>query len=339
MDRPIAKQSIMALADLATPMAIRVAATLGLVERAGDAGATAEHLAAETGTVAPALRRMLEHLVTVGVFDFDAESGRYRPTPLGAQMGEDALEGVKPLLDISCAGGRADLAFADLLETITTGAPAYPRRYGRDFWADLDAEPKLRSSFDGQMNWRFREQAPQIAKRFDWSRFPHIVDVGGGDGPLLIEILQAHPGVRGTILDLAPTAAAAAERFAAAGLGDRANAVAGSFFDPLPTGADAYLLSDILHDWDDEHSREILTGCRQAAAPDATVVLIEPVRGHGAHTAIDLFMLMCFGGQERTIEELTELGAECGLVFRDSAPVTEGRMALEFSVADEPQAR
>jgi hypothetical protein len=339
MDRPPDEHSIMALADLATPMAIRVAATLGLVERAGDAGATADHLAAETGTVAPALRRLLEHLVTVGVFDFDAESGRYRPTPLGAQLDADAPEGVKPLLDITCAGGRAELAFTDLLETITTGEPAYPRRYGRDFWADLDAEPELRSSFDRQMNWRFRQQAPLIAKGFDWSRFPHIVDVGGGDGPLLIEILHAHPGVRGTILDLAPTAAAAAERFAVAGLGDRASAVAGSFFDPLPTGADAYLLSDILHDWDDEHARTILTGCRRAAAPDATVLLIEPVRGHGAHTAIDLFMLMCFGGKERTLEELAELGAGCGLTFRGSVPVTEGRMVLEFGIAEETPVR
>ncbi|MFG1647323.1 methyltransferase [Amycolatopsis sp. NPDC049252] len=329
MDEP----SIMALADLATPMAIRVAATLGLVEHAGRAGATADQLAAATGTRPRILRRLLEHLVTAGVFAFDTESARYRPTPLGTQMGAD---GIKLLLDISCAGGRAELAFTDLLETITTGEPAYPRRYGRDFWADLDAEPNLRSSFDAQMNWRFREQAPRIAEGFDWSRFPHIVDVGGGDGPLLIEILRAHPGVRGTLLDLA--AGPAADRFAAAGLGDRVSAVAGSFFDPLPAGADAYLLSDIVHDWDDEHARAILSGCRRAAEPDATVLLIEPVRGHGAHTGIDLFMLMCFGGEERTLDELVELGAESGLVFRDAVPVTEGRLALEFGVEEETPA-
>ncbi|MEA5363209.1 methyltransferase [Amycolatopsis sp., V23-08] len=321
--------SIMTLADLATPMAVRVAATLGLAEHAGVAGATAEHLAAATGTPPRVLRRLLDHLVTAGVFAFDPESARYRPTALGAQLGDD---GVKRLLDITCAGGRAELAFTDLLETITTGEPAYPRRYGRGFWADLDADPKLRSSFDAQMNWRFREQAPLIARDFDWSRFPHIVDVGGGDGPLLREILHAHPGVRGTLLDLAPTAAAAAERFAADGLGDRVSTVAGSFFDPLPAGADAYLLSDIVHNWDDDHARTILTGCRRAAAPDATVVLIEPVRGHGAHTGIDLFMLMCFGGEERTLDELIELCTECGLVFRGAMPVTAGRLALEFGV-------
>ncbi|TDD50567.1 methyltransferase [Saccharopolyspora elongata] len=340
MVQPTAERSIMALADLATPMAIRVGATLSLVEHAGGEGATAEQLAARTGTATQAMRCLLDHLVTIGAFDLDADSARYRPTSLGAQMGEDAPEGVKPLLDITCAGGRGELAFVDLLETVTTGAPAYPHRYGRDFWADLDAEPKLRRTFDAQMNWRFREQAPQIATRFDWSRFPDIVDVGGGDGALLIEILHAHPGVRGRILDLAPTATAATERFAALGLGDRASAVSGSFFDPLPAGADAYLLSDILHDWDDEHARRILTECRRAATPNGTVVVIEPVRGHGVGTAMDLFMLMCFGGRERTVDELTELAAGCGLLLHSSVPVTEGRMALELGVApdlaDEP---
>ena len=97
-------------------------------------------------------------------------------------MSEDAPEGIKPLLDINSAGGRAELAFVELLETITTGAPAYLHRYGREFWADLDARPELRRSFDAQMNWRFRVQAPQIAERFDWSRFSEILDVGGGDG-------------------------------------------------------------------------------------------------------------------------------------------------------------
>src|SRR4051794_24906234 len=134
MDQAAAAPSIMAMAGLATPMSIRVAATLGLVDHAGAAGATAEQLASATGIAAPVLRRLLGHLVTIGVFDLDVESGRYRPTDLGAQMSEDAPGGVKPLLDISCAGGRAELAFADLLESITTGGPAYPHRYGREFW-------------------------------------------------------------------------------------------------------------------------------------------------------------------------------------------------------------
>jgi len=319
------------MADLATPMSIRVAATLSLVERAGSAGATAEQLASETGTATTAIRCLLDHLVTIGVFDLDMEeSSHYRPTNLGAQLSEDAPEGLKLLLDINSAGGRAELAFVELLGTIITGAPAYVHRYGREFWADLDTRPELRRSFDAQMNWRFQVQAPQIAERFDWSRFSEILDVGGGDGFVLAAILHAHPDLCGRVLDLSPTATAAADRFAAAGLDDRASAVSGSFFDPLPVGADAYLLSDILHDWDDDHARKILAGCRRGATPDGTVVVIEPVRGQGADTAIDLFMLMCFGGRERTVDELAAMAAECGLELRGSSPVADGRTAVEF---------
>ncbi|ALG07059.1 methyltransferase [Kibdelosporangium phytohabitans] len=322
------------MADLATPMSIRVAATLGLVEHAGNAGATAGRLASKTGAHAPALRRVLDHLVTIGVFAFDPESGRYRPTELGAQMGEDAPQGFKILLDIGCAGGRAELAFVDLLETVTTGASAYVHRYGRDFWTDIDAEPKLRRSFDEQMRWRFRDQASQIAERFDWSRFPDILDVGGGNGTVLEAVLRAHPTVRGRVLDLAPSAAAATERLQAAGLGDRGSGVAGSFFDAVAPGADAYVLSDILHDWDDERARRILTECRRAAEPGgATVVVIEPVLGEGSDTGIDLFMLMCFNGHERSTDQLVALATACGLHLTATTKVSDGRTALEFTPA------
>jgi len=311
--------SIMALADIATPMSIRVAATLGLAERAGD-GATAVRLAAETGTSASALGRLLDHLVTVGVFERDGD--RYRPTELGHQIRD-----FRPLLDIARAGGRAELAFVELLHTVTTGESAYAHRYGRDFWDDLDVKPELRRSFDAQMAWRFQSQRPQIAERFDWSRFPRIVDLGGGDGNLLTAILLAHPSVRGDVLDYGDSATAAVKRFAAAGLSDRAGAISGSFFDPLPAGADAYVLCDILHDWDDDFVRKIFTACRNTSG---AVIVIEAVRELGVGTAMDLSMLMCFGGRERTIDELSALAAECGLRLRATTPVAHDRTALEF---------
>lgn len=324
--------SILALADLATPMAVRVAATLGLVEQAGP-GASPAQLAVATGTSADAMECLLDHLVTVGVFEIS--DGVYRATALGEQMRGDAPEGVKPLLDINAAGGRAELAFVELLHTLRTGEPAYPRHYGRDFWADLDERAELRRSFDAQMNWRFQAEAGQIATGFDWGRFTEILDVGGGDGVLLDAILRAHPEVRGRVLDLSPTAEAAAERLAP--FGERAGAVVGSFFDPLPVGADLFLLSDILHDWDDDHARQILRQCRAAAGPDGTVVVTEPVRGYGATTGIDLFMLMCFGGRERTVDRLAALAADVGLVLRGSRPVSDGRILLEFGVGPDEQ--
>ena len=327
-----AARSIMALADLATPMSVRVAATLGLADLTGDEGATPEELAAATRVYLPALSRLLDHLVTADVFQRDPETDRYRPTSLGAQLREDSSEGVKILLDINTAGGRGELAFVELLDTVTSGTSGYVSRYGREFWADLEAHPHLRHTFDAQMNWRFRTQAPQIAECFDWSRFSKILDVGGGDGVLLEAILRVHPDVQGTVLDLSPTAEAASNRFTVTGLDDSARAASGSFFDPLPTDADIYLLSDIIHDWDDDHARAILARCRDAAAAnDAAIVLIEPVQGHGASTGVDLFMLLCFGGRERSIDDLNRLAADSGLEPRGAVAVADGRMALEFA--------
>ena len=174
------------------------------------------------------------------------------------------------MLDITSAGGRTELAFVDLLEAVTTGRPAYQIRYGLEFWSDLDANPKLRSTFGRQMNWRFGDGARQIAMNYNWGRFRNIVDVGGGDGMLLAHILETHPGVHGSVVELPPTAKAAGGRFGAAGLTDRATATAGSFFDPLPRGADAYILCDILHDWDDENCHAILDRCVAAAAPSGS---------------------------------------------------------------------
>ena len=227
MDGPTAAQSVLRMAGLVTPMALRVAATLGLADLMGSAGATAARLASGTHTVEPALRRLLDHLVTVGVFHRDEERDRYRPTALGEELRSDGPGGIRPLLDINSAGGRAELAFVELLHTVATGEPAYAHRYGSEFWTDRDARPQLRRSFDDQMNWRFRVQATQIAERYSWDRFDEVLDVGGGDGTVLAAILGVHPRVRGRVLDLPPTVATAAERFAAVGLSERAAAVAG----------------------------------------------------------------------------------------------------------------
>ncbi len=319
-------------------MSLRVAATLGLADRAGQTGATAESLARQTGASASVLRRLLDHLVTVGVFDRDVETGRYRVTDFGRGLRDDDPGGLRADLDITGWLGRAELAFVELLHTVRTGELGYSRRYGRGFWADLAATPQLRKSFDAKMNRRFEVQATQIAQRFDWGRFSHIVDVGGGDGTLLDRILRTHPKVRGSVLDVPTTAAAATERFAEAGWGERADAVAGSFFEPLPGGADAYVLSDILHDWDDDNARAILTECTRAAAAHGLVLVIEVLReglpGQGFNTAIDLSMVVFFGGRERTIEEITALAGDCGLELRDTRRVADERTLLEFGIAE-----
>lgn len=317
------------MAGLVTPMALRVAVTLGLPDRLLDNGAAADELAVELSVSPVALELLLGHLVTLGVVEQTAVG--YRTTEYGANLCVDAGNGMTNLLlHMDSAGGRAELAVVELAHSIATGEAAYPRRYGQDFWADLAEHPHLRDSFDRQMTQRFREQIPRIVAGFDWSRFATIVDVGGGRGTLLAAILTAHPKMHGHLVDLDATAAEAGNTFSAHNLDDRTDVTAGSFFDPLPAGADAYVLFDILHNWDDEHASRILARCVEAARPTGRILVIEAAGGMRANSEMDLVMLVYHGGRERRIDELRTLAAAHGLVLDTVTTLTDDRCLLEF---------
>jgi hypothetical protein len=327
------------MADLVTPMSLRVAATLRLADRIGETGATVEDLAAQTSSSAPVLSRLLDHLVTVGILVCDTRTDHYGLTELGRNLCDGAGHHLSELLDINSAVGRAELAFVELLDTVRSGQPAYPRRYGRGFWDDLAISRALQRSFDARLGHRVRAQAAQIVDRYDWARFCDIVDVGGGNGTLLRALLQAHPSLRGTVLDLPSTAATAAQAFHEAGLSDRAAVVGRSFFEPLPGGADAYVLSDVIHNWDDTHAAAILDQCAHAAGGSGSVIVIEAVHGRAAEPGVDLFMMICFGGRERTIDEIAELAGQSDLRLRGTASVADDRTLLEFRSSSVPEVR
>jgi hypothetical protein len=323
--------TIRRMAGLATPMALRVAVTLGLPDRLLGDGASVAELAVELGVAAVALDLLLDHLVTLGVVE-RTRTG-YRTSPFGANLRVDAGNGLTDLLSLDTAGGRAELAFVELAHSITTGHAAYPRRYEQDFWADLADYPHFRESFDRQMTHRIAEQIPRIVAGFDWSRFSTIVDVGGGRGSVLAAILAANPRLHGQLVDLEPTATQARRTFSDHALDERTQVTAASFFDPLPAGADAYVLFDILHDWDDEHAHRILSRCVAAARPAGRVLVIEPVGGRGAQSESNLAMLVIFGGRERRLDEFRTLASSHGLVLDTVTDLTDQRCLLEFRLA------
>ncbi|MFD9964484.1 methyltransferase [Amycolatopsis sp. NPDC058986] len=312
-------------------MALRVAVTLGLPDRLRGDGATTGQVATELGVSPVALELLLGHLATLGIVEH-APTG-YRTTGYGTILCTDTGNELTNFLHLDMAGGRAELAFTELLHSVTTGDGGYARRYGQDFWADLAENPRLRASLDQQMTDRFRTQIPGIVAGYDWDRFPAIVDVGGGHGTLLAAILAAHPRIRGHLLDLDPTATEALGTFAAHDVEDRAQVTAGSFFDPLPEGADAYLLCDILHDWDDEHAHRILDRCVEAVPPTGRILVVEPVGGRRAGTEFDLAMLVIFGGRERRVDEFQALASAHGLVLDGVIDLTGQRCLLEFRLA------
>jgi SAM-dependent methyltransferase len=327
------RTGLWAAADLVTPMAIRVAATLRLADHIAAGTCTADALAAAVHADPDALGRVLEHLVTAGVLA-RAGAGTYGLTDLGEQLRDDDPAGLRPWLDLEGAIGRADLCFVELLHTVRTGEPAFPRRFGRPYWEDLSADPERAASFDALMGARLVADAPVVAEAYPWGRLGSVVDVGGGDGTLLLALLRAHPGLRGTVVDLAGPVARAERAIAGAGLGDRADTRAGSFFDALPAGAGGYLLSGVLHDWDDEPARRILQRCADAAAETGRVLVVDHYADADSapDTEGDLRMLCYVRGRERSLDQLAGLAGSAGLRLGSVTPAGS-RAVVEFRPA------
>ncbi|WP_239162125.1 methyltransferase [Acrocarpospora phusangensis] len=313
-------------------MAIRVAATLRIADHITQGTATAADLAKITDTHPDALERLLRHLVHARILTCDQD--RYALTSGGETLRDDHPGGLRPMLDVTSMVGRADLAFVHLLHSIRTGEPSFPRQYGRDFWEDAAGDPARSLGYDTQMGVDVSGDAPAIVGAFDWGSLTHIMDVGGGNGTLLAAILTAHPHLRGTVFDQPGTAAAARETLTRAGLADRADTVGGSFFDPIPQGPDGYLLSAIIHDWDDPSSIAILRRCAEAATPGASVFVIEKIGadGESISTGMDLRVLVYMAGKERTVTQLTALATEAGLRLHAVHPAGDCAI-LQFTPA------
>jgi 2,7-dihydroxy-5-methyl-1-naphthoate 7-O-methyltransferase len=307
-------------ADLITPMAVRVAATLRVADAITAGVTSGPQLAAHLGVVADPLVRVLNHLVTAGFLRCD-DDGAYMLTDAGQWLRDDHPRGIRAWIDLEGAVGHADMCVVELLHTVRTGEPAFPRHFGRGFWEDLAEHPDRAASFDALMGRQQGAEAPSVAAAYDWSALGEVVDVGGGDGSLLIALLRAHPTLRGIVLDLASTAATAARALATAGLADRGRAQTGSFFEPLPAGAGGYILSRVLPDWDDDDVRHILRNCAHAARPDGKVLVVEDTEHpESSSTEMDLRMLAYFLGRERSLDRLTELAREAGLALGTVTP-------------------
>ncbi|HUY50229.1 MAG TPA: methyltransferase [Streptosporangiaceae bacterium] len=320
-------QQLAPLLDLATPMALRVAATLGLADLLADGPRSADDLAKQAGADPDALTRMLRLLVTHWVFT-EPEPGRFALNGTAALLRGDEPGGMRTRLDLGGFGGQMDLAFTGLLDTVRTGQPAWPQVFGAPLWEYLAANSGFGASFDATMA-AGSEYDTALADTYDWSALRLVADVGGGTGTLLAAILTGNPGLRGLLIDLPETVQRGRAHFASAGLADRCEFAGQSFFDPLPPGADAYLLCRVIQDWDDAAAAAILRQCAQAAGQTGRVLVIE---SHGvsggdpaAFAEMNLRMLVLTGGQERTIDEYRALAAQADLVLtevQEAAPDT-----------------
>jgi O-methyltransferase domain/Dimerisation domain len=283
--------------------ALAIAADLGVAELLTAGPRRVDELARDAGADPEALHRLLRALASDGVFAED-EPGVFRNSePSDALRGEGWPEFAHLF------GGVFYEAIRPLDRAVQTGKSTFPETFGSDFWAWLADHPAERSRFDRAMAGGKDGPAERLAA-LEWRDSDVVVDVGGGNGRLLAGLVRRRPELRGIVFDLPET-----ERDEAA-LGDRIEFVAGSFFERVPPG-DAYLLSGILHDWDDERAGAILSSIRAAAPPDARVLILESVipPGNNPNGAkwLDLLMLVLAGGRERTHSQWRELLEQSGL--------------------------
>jgi hypothetical protein len=254
------------------------------------------------------------HLEAVSVVSRDAH-GKYALTPRGTVLAEDHPSGLRASFDLDGAVGRADTCFVELLHSIRTGEPCFPVRFGDGFWTDVAADPLRSASYDAQMGADVRAWATLLVDAFDWGSLDFIVDVGGGNGTLLARLLASFPNLRGTVFDQAHVVDRAMRVLTDAGVSDRADVVAGDFFERVPMGAGGYVLCAVLHDWDDERATAILQTCAAAAGTDGTILIVEKTGSEDRRTRtdMDLRVLAYFGGRERTAAELRVLAEQAGL--------------------------
>jgi SAM-dependent methyltransferase len=232
-------------------------------------------------------------------------------------------------LDLNGIGGRLAGAWATLPAYVRTGAPAYAEAFGLPFWEDLDANPAIAASFDALIGPAGHGAPdPEFEISGGWASVRTVVDVGGGTGALLAEILRARPGIRGTLVDLPRTVARSGETFQAAGVAERVKAVGQSFFDPLPPGADLYLLRGVLNDWPDREAKAIMSRCAEAARPAGRVVILKGVRTDDTPRALAIEMVLV-GGKGRTVDQLRVLARQAGLVVSATGRQPSGHSVVE----------
>jgi hypothetical protein len=309
--------------DLATPWCLRVAATLRIPEHIAAGHVGIADLAAAAGCDADALHAVLGHLVSQGVF-IEESPGRFACNQAAEQLAS------VPFLDLAGIGGRMAHTWGTLLDYVRSGVPAYQQVFGRPFWEDLAVHPAIGAEFDALMGPAGHGVPDYDVELSDgWDTVRTVVDVGGGTGAMLASLLRRHPQARGILVDLPGTVARAGPLLESLGVAGRVTVEGQSFFDPLPFGADLYLLKSVLNDWPDEPTVAILRRCAEAArTSQATIAVLGGVTADETPRSLGIDMLVA-GGKTSTLSQFTELASRAGLDVIAARTQSSGRYVVE----------
>jgi len=299
-----------------TSRAVYVAAKLGIADLLATRPHSLRELAERTETDETALSRVLRALCGVALFARDG-AGQYEIRPAGEMLRSD-VPGSLRALSVS-HGEEQYLAWNDVLWSVRTGRTAFERVHGKPLFAYLDDHPEAARVFNRAMSDLIELRWRDILPRFDFNQSARVVDVGGGDGSLLAVILRAHPHLTGEVYDCEQGLRRAAEVLEQAGVASRCQTTVGNFFESVPGGADTYLVSSVLFDWDDDECVSILRNVRAAMQKGARLLVYETAMPEGDSfyfgKFFDLNMMVVTGGKVRSEAEHRGLLERAGLTW------------------------
>ncbi|MBV9210982.1 MAG: methyltransferase [Acidobacteria bacterium] len=309
---------------------IYVVAKLGIADLLAGGAQTCASLAERARVDAGALYRVMRTLAGYGLFE-EREPQCFALTSLGRLLQTDAPMSLRSLAIWN--GEMSYKAWGEASHAVETGQPTTERVLGMRLFEYLWQKPEVGQIFNDAMSGLATQVAQAVASAYDFSGTGCVVDVGGGQGTLLASILRAYPETRGILFDGEAVVEGANRRLEAMGLAERCEVVGGDFFERVPEGGDIYLLSSVLHDWDDERGLQILRNCRRAMRRNSKLLVIECVIPHSSEPCfsklLDLQMLVVTGGRERTEEQFQTLLSAAGFELTNIIPAATPERIIE----------
>jgi hypothetical protein len=324
------KQTIMQMLTGATlTQAIRVAAELEIADALAQGPRTPEQLAEETGSSPENLFRVLRALASVGIFKQLGDS--FELTPMAEHLRRDHPDTVWPAAVL--ATNELSIALHAAPGAVRDNVNGFEQAFGCSFWDYLQKNPERGAIFDAMMVAFHGHESAAISAAYDFSSFPVIVDIAGGDGHLLSTVLREHTACRGVLFDLPAVAGRTEASLLDDPVSERLEFVSGSFLEPIAAQGDLYLLRHIIHDWSDDESVSILGNVRDAIPDHGRLLIIEGVIEPGnepfSYKFLDLVMLTALGGKERSREQYENLLNQAGFRVARVIPTASEISILE----------
>ncbi|MFX1298452.1 MAG: methyltransferase [Promethearchaeota archaeon] len=311
---------------------IYVAAKLGIADLLTSGPKSIDELAESTNTDSTSLYRVLRALVNMNIFAQN-ENNQFILTPLAEPLKSDAPDTVRDYA-IMCGSDWHNQAWSNLSYSVETGKPAFDGRFNMKIFDFLEQNPEDSAIYHAGISSIDKLHTKLLSMAYDFSDLKTIMDVGGGYGALLADILTANPLLKGILYEQPEVAAEVREIIQKGKFLDRFQIIEGDFFQKVPGGADAYILKLIIHNWNDDICRKILENCRKNMEKNNKLLVIEAIvpKGNKEHIAklLDIEMLIFTdGGYERTEEEFRALFTSAGFHLNRIIPTLSHLSIIE----------